>query len=138
MHDFFTRIITTNVLGPNMVTSSNGGDFIVAYECGSCGEEHDDEDDASSCCPPKEIFRCAVCRKRHSSEESAVDCHPGAEHAQPMQCPVCLKRAETFEDAADCCLPSHPTMTSFGRQRVAEAVASGTSWIDAVLANLTH
>lgn len=51
----------------------------------------------------------------------------------------CACRAlRVLKDAADCCLHTHPTMTAFGRQRVAAAVASGASWIEAVTANVQH
>lgn len=137
-HDFFTRIITANCLGPNMGNATAEDDCIVAYECAGCGEEHDDEDEAKDCCRPHEILRCAICRERHKNEDEACACCANSERGQPMQCPVCLSGADSFEDAADCCLHTHPTMTAFGRQRVAAAVVSGTSWIEAVTANVQH
>lgn len=137
-HDFFTRIISTNCVGPNIATPGKAGGTIESYACAACGEEHDDEDDAKSCCPPTVIFKCRVCRSRYEDDDDAEDCCPGVENGQALQCPVCLKRAESFLDAADCCLHTHPTMTAYGRQRVAEAVSKGTPWPEAVAANINH
>lgn len=138
-HDFFTRMIALNCVGPNMLTVDKSETCIIVYECSGCGEEHDDESDAKNCCRPQEIFKCSVCRQRHDYEDEAASCCPGAgANGQPMQCPVCLKGAEDFETAVDCCLAMHPTMTAFGRQRVAEAVSTGTPWPEAVAANISH
>lgn len=137
--DFFTRLIAAQTVGPNMQANRKDADCITAYECNSCEEEFDDEYEAKNCCRPQEIYRCSVCREKHEDEEDAISCHPGAGvNGQPMQCPICLQGAESFEDAADCCLHVHPTMTALGRQRVAAAVAAGSSWLDAVAANIHH
>ena len=141
MSDFFTKLIAVHSLGPNVATPElSASGCVVMYACAVCDEEHDDEDDAIECCPrrPREIIKCAVCRESHDTEEDAVACHPAVSHSQPMQCMVCMKRADSFEDAAECCLPNHPTMTHWGRQRVAQAVASGIPWAEAVQANINH
>lgn len=138
-HDFFTRVIAANCVGPNMKPS--GGDdkgCIVLYECPLCEEKHDDSWEAQRCCRPNEIFRCAVCREDYEEEDEATACCPGVRTGQPMQCPVCCKAAETFEIAADCCLHTHPTMTALGRERVAKAVEKGTPWNVAVAENVQH
>ena len=46
------------------------------YECGECGEIHDDEDEARYCCPPsvKEVFVCPLCEIYHKEEADALDC----------------------------------------------------------------
>lgn len=138
-HDFFTRLVALNCLGPNMQASRKDADCITAYECSSCGEEYDDEYEAKNCCRPQEIYRCSVCREKHDDEEDAISCHPGAGvNGQPMQCPICLTAAEDFEQAANCCLPLHPTMTAWGRIRTAEMVAAGTPWPEALAANANH
>lgn len=139
--DFFTRLINSQALGPNMLTTSEQDDgCIVTYQCPSCEEEHDDECSAEDCCPRvvEEIIRCSTCRKKHFNTDEAEECCPASAREQPMRCPVCLQGADSFEIAADCCLHVHPTMTALGRQRVAQAVASGTPWPDAVAANINH
>lgn len=137
-HDFFTRVIAANCAGPNMKLGSKTAGCLVLFKCPCCAEEYSESRDASGCCPPEEIYRCPVCRKEHEIEREADACCPGVNSGQPMQCPVCLKGADSFEQAADCCLHTHPTMTAPGRWRVAEAVAQGTPWPDAVAANLHH
>lgn len=138
--DFFRRLIAVQSLGPNVVTDDHAeGDYIAVYECNGCLSEHDAEDEARDCCAPRELFKCVFCRERHSAEDSAAECCASIPMAgQPVQCMVCMKRAESFEDAAECCLPNHPTMTAWGRQRVAQAVAAGTPWPEAVQANTNH
>ncbi|MFA9283738.1 hypothetical protein ACCQ08_03065 [Comamonas sp. SY3] len=136
--DFFTRLILQNHLGPNMATPGNAGGSIESYACAACGEEHIDQEDAKSCCPPSVIFKCRVCRSRYEEEDDAEDCCPGVANGQALQCPVCLKGADSFLVAADCCLHTHPTMTAYGRQLVAEAVSRGTPWPEAVAANINH
>lgn len=137
-HDFFTRVIAANCVGPNMKPSGPDDGCVVLYECPQCGEEHDDSWDAQICCQPNEIYRCGVCKKDHDTEKLASSCCSGTKHGQPMQCPVCLKAADSFEDAADCCLHTHPTMTALGRERAASAVQKGMPWPEAVAANVQH
>jgi hypothetical protein len=141
--DFFSKLIATQTCGPNMRPPGEAreGGCIVMYACPTCSDEHDDEDDARECCPrePSTIYRCAICRTLHCKEEDAEGCCPSiAQHAQPMQCPICLQEADSFQVAVDCCMHVHPTMKAFGRERVALALASGISWIDAVSANTNH
>lgn len=137
--DFFSRLIGAQVKGPNMQAPSDGK-CLTLYVCYRCDEEHEDETDAEDCCKPEvyAVYRCSVCRKRHTEEDDAESCCPAIANGQPMQCPVCLQGADSFEIAADCCLHVHPTLTAFGRQRVAEAVASGTPWDEALAANINH
>ena len=82
--------------------------------------------------------KCPACDDPWGEIQDAEACCEGSVAGQPMQCPICLKGAESFEDAADCCLHVHPTMTALGRQRVAQAVAGGIPWPDAVAANIHH
>lgn len=137
--DFFTRMITVNSLGPNMVPGTSIDGPKKVYICGRCYETHDDEADAEECCPPQvlEEWECPTCQKSHVKLANAESCC-GCARGQPMQCPICLQMAESYEIAADCCLHTHPTMTLRGRQRVAEAVEKGTPWLDAVQANINH
>lgn len=139
--DFFTRLINAQASGPNMhPTADQDNGCTVTYQCPSCKEEHDDECSAEDCCPRHidEIIRCSTCKKRYFDTDEAEECCPASTGNQPMWCPVCLRAADTFEIAADCCLHVHPTMTALGRQRVAQAVAGGIPWPDAVAANIHH
>lgn len=77
------------------------------FECTKCECTHEDEEDAESCCPPDSTLRCPVCQIEH----------------------------DEIQEAADCCLHTHPTMTAAGRALVAQAVASGTPWPDAIAQN---
>lgn len=138
--DFFSKLIATQACGPNMRFPDEGG-CITAYERPVCSDEHDDEDDARECCPrePSAIYRCAICRTTHCDEEDAEGCCTSiAMHAQPMQCPICLQAADSFQVAVDCCMHVHPTMTAYGRERVANSLANGVSWTEAVAANTNH
>ena len=137
-HDFFSRLIQTQSLGPNMAPTKAQEEPDRIYICNACSEEHEDSESAYTCCPPDILYRCNVCRKKYSDEDDAMDCHPKQSVGQPMRCPICLQDAESYEEAADCCLHTHPTMTAAGRQRVAQAVENGTPWPDAVAANLHH
>ncbi|WP_225784228.1 hypothetical protein [Xenophilus sp. Marseille-Q4582] len=137
-HDFFTRIIATNALGPNMIPATQ--EITEIYVCSMCDSEHEDEDSALECCPPEVYhrYKCPVCKTTHRREDDAEKCCPGAAAGQPRQCPVCCEGAESYEDAADCCLHTHPTMSALGRQEVARLVESGTPWPDAVAACVNH
>lgn len=137
-HDFFTRIIAVNALGPN--TQEASGEVEEVFLCSQCEEAHDDYDDARNCCRPDvyDRYRCTSCRAVYLREEEAEKCHPFTSTAQPMQCPVCMTCAESYEDAADCCLHTHPNIDAFGRERIAQAVANGTPWPEAVARNVTH
>lgn len=134
---YFTQIAALNALSPHADTSPPGEEVAEVFVCSMCDAEHDDEQDAEDCCPPEVYrrYRCGVCRKLHRSEEGAEDCHPSAGRPQPMQCPVCMQSAETFQIAADCHLHTHPTMTAWGRTKVADAVEAGTPWADAIAAH---
>lgn len=49
------------------------------WECGACGEVHDDEDDARDCCRPgvSEVYLCPVCDCKSNTEDRALDCCAG-------------------------------------------------------------
>lgn len=136
-HDFFTRLVELNTLGPNMPRRTPS-EIEAIYECAACGEEYDDEWGAEHCCRPLVYFRCQVCSTKHGDETLARDCCGGAGDCQPRVCPICLSGADTYQDAADCCLHTHPSMTGYGRQRVAEDVERGTPWADAIRAHACH
>lgn len=46
------------------------------WECGSCGDTHEDEDDARGCCRPgvSEAYLCPVCGCKFNTEDNALDC----------------------------------------------------------------
>lgn len=137
-HDFFSRMIALNQVGPNVATRSSAGADLV-YVCGACNEGHDYLSSAEDCCRPEvlERYSCASCEDTHIDEKDALNCCGSTGH-QPRQCPVCMQVAESYEIAADCCLHTHPTMTADGRRRVAESVMNGTTWADAVSENAFH
>lgn len=137
-HDYFTRMIALNAAGPNIAHVDD--DVQEVFVCESCGETHDDEDSAHECCPVRVLprFRCGACRAVHRNKAKAEGCCSGSSTRQPMQCPVCLQRADSFEIAADCCLHTHPTMTAFGRSRVAKLVEAGMPWSDAIASEQVH
>lgn len=134
---FFTRLAALNTLSPNAITSAAEDEVTEVWVCSMCDSEHDDEHDAQECCPPDvyQRYRCAICRKLHRSEDIASSCCPAAGKAQPMQCPICMRSADSFQIAADCHLHTHPTMTAWGRSKVADAVEAGTPWADAITAH---
>ena len=51
------------------------------WECGECGDLHDDEYDARDCCRPsvRKVYLCPVCEDTHDTEEDAKDCCPSEE-----------------------------------------------------------
>lgn len=137
-HDYFTRMIALNAAGPNLTRVAD--DVQEVFVCGSCNEAHDDEDSARECCPVRVLFRfrCNTCRAEHREEGEAKGCCSSISTLEPMQCPVCLRDADSFEIAADCCLHTHPTMTAFGRSRVAELVKAGMPWTAAIASEQAH
>lgn len=46
------------------------------WECGRCGEVHEDEDEAVDCCRPtvNEVWECAVCGECHDDRDEALKC----------------------------------------------------------------
>lgn len=46
------------------------------WECGECGELHDDDDEARDCCRPRiyEVYQCPVCYESHSDIDKAISC----------------------------------------------------------------
>lgn len=46
------------------------------WQCGECGETHDDEYDARDCCRPSitEGYLCPECKDFHASEREALAC----------------------------------------------------------------
>lgn len=141
-HDFFTRIIAANSVGPNMIPaggSCSSESPRKVYICGSCDTSHDSHTAAEECCPPEVYseYQCPVCSETHGELRDAETCC-GKASAQPIQCPVCLLKADSYEEAADCCLHTHPTMTAPGRWLTAAMVAQGMSWAEAVAANVNH
>ncbi len=83
-------------------------------------------------------YTCLDCGECWSTAEDAEECCGCSDHGHGMLCPICLRPADSFELAADCCLHTHPTMTAAGRELVAQAVASGTPWADAIAAHANH
>lgn len=136
-HDFFTRLVEQNTLGPNMIREASA-EVETIYECAACGDEHGDEWDAQRCCRPPVYFKCPACDERYDTKDDARDCCGASGECQPRVCPVCVRPADTYRDAADCCLHTHPSMTGYGRQRVAEDVERGTPWADAIRAHASH
>lgn len=74
--------------------------MLTKYECGLCGEIHEDEIDARECCPPEisEVFQCSVCHAKfsdemlaeehcweHNDDESDVPTHAELEAAAQMR-----------------------------------------------------
>ena len=49
---------------------------IEKWQCGECGDIHDDEDDASECCKPviREVYVCPICNEKHGDREEAMEC----------------------------------------------------------------
>ncbi len=113
------------------------------YVCPVCEDRHKTEHRAEECCPRTVecYYECNRCEAEHDTASEAEACcgntTPGAS-IQPKQCPVCLLKADTYAIAADCCLHVHPSLTAYGRQRIAAAVASGTPWDQALAANINH
>ncbi|MGX5661604.1 hypothetical protein [Diaphorobacter nitroreducens] len=142
-HDFFTRIVALNCMGPNMETGSgerNAEPPKKVYICGICDSAHDSHYKAENCCPTEIYteYECQVCRVSYGALKDAEACCTGKPVIQPKQCPVCMGGADSYQDAADCCLHTHPTMTALGRERVANDVERGTSWPDAIRAHAFH
>jgi rubrerythrin len=134
--NYFTQAAALNAAGPNAFLETEAPEEV--YVCSHCEAEHDDMEDARDCCKPDVYtrYRCSVCRDLHRTEEQAEKCHATAHvGAQPRQCPICMASAETFQIAADCHLHTHPTMTAWGRTKVADAVEAGMPWADAIAAH---
>lgn len=136
-HDFFTRLVEQNTLGPNMPAETTS-EIEAIYECAACGEEHADEWDAQRCCRPAVYFKCPACAEKCDDEDEARECCGSSSDLPPRVCPICLSWAGTYQDAADCCLHTHPSMTGYGRQRVAEDVERGMPWADAIRVHACH
>jgi len=49
-------------------------DPVLKYRCNECGELHDDEYDANSCCEPtiSEVYLCAHCQSQWLHDEDAA------------------------------------------------------------------
>lgn len=142
-HDFFTRMVALNCIGPNMVAGTGERSAEPPkkiYFCGACDASHDSYFEAEDCCKPEVYseYACPACSNSYGELQAAEACCGRGPVSQPKQCPVCLGGAESYEDAADCCLHTHPTMTALGRQRIAEAVAAGAPWPEALAANVNH
>lgn len=75
---------------------------IVIYECGQCGEPHDNYEDAEECCAELE------------DEDDAI------------HCPVCGDKAATHRDAADHFL--WKDLDAQTRWDIADAVQAGGAW----------
>lgn len=142
--DFFSRLITAQVQGPNMLKPDGDKEAGCTkwYVCPVCEGRHKSECRAEDCCP-REVeyfYACNICDTDHDTESEAAICCTslGGGILQPMQCPVCLRSADSYEIAADCCLHVHPTLTAYGRQRVADAVKGGMPWDEALAANINH
>lgn len=143
--DFFTRLITAQVQGPNLLAPSDDDKEAGCtkwYVCPICEESYKSKHRAEDCCP-REVeyyYVCNICEADYDTESEAAACcfREGNGILQPMKCPVCLRSAASYEIAADCCLHVHPTLTAYGRQRVAAAVAAGTPWDQALVENINH
>lgn len=136
--EHFTRLAALNATHPNMAPPRN--EIRTVFVCSACGEAHGDEDEAADCCRPEvlERYECPVCLSRYQTADAADECCPIDGRKQPKKCPICMRDANSFQIAADCCLHTHPTMTAAGRELVAQAVASGMPWADAIAAHANH
>lgn len=148
-HDYFTRLVALNEVGPNMGQLDKDDDDddgdqssnVVWYECRGCLMEYDNDDEATECCPPREVFRCSVCDKKHDKKEEAKDCCPkptAATGCAPMRCPICLQHAESYEEAADCCLHTNPALVWDWRDRIVASLNSGASWSESLQSVVKH
>lgn len=74
---------------------------ITKYECGLCGELHDEEEDARSCCSPevRELFKCSDC------DEVFLDEMDAGEHC-----------SSHYDDKPD--MPTHAELEAAGQQRL--------------------
>lgn len=136
-HDFFSRMIALNAVGPNVQPTGDAEDPGVrkVYVCGACDTSHPYEYQAEACCPVEvfEEYLCPACDEGWDTRHEAADCCAASgKGMQPMQCPVCMRSAESFEIATDCCLHTHPTISAAGRERIAQAVEEGMPWQEAV------
>lgn len=139
--DFFTRLVAVNAVGPNVNAGTHHGDIVRRWVCGNCDSAHDTESAAEGCCPPEvyRMWQCPSCDDLHEQRGEAQACCNGVgSNGQPLQCPVCMQMANTFEQAADCCLHTHPNLTAYDRQRVAQAVEGGMPWAEAIARNVHH
>lgn len=139
--DFFTRLVAVNAAGPNVNAGTPEGSLEHRWICGNCDADHASRDNAVNCCPPDvyRMWKCPSCDELHQEKGQAKACCDGVgDNGQPLQCPVCMRMAESFEHAADCCLHTHPNMTAFDRQRVAQAVEGGMPWAEAIARNVHH
>lgn len=143
--DFFSKLIATQSCGPNTLQIADEDEHgcVIAYECTCCFEEYDDEEEAMECCPRdvNVIYRCSACGSTRRNKERAKSCCASIAtpaRTPPMQCPICMREADSFQVAVDCCMHVHPTMTAYGRERVAKALANGIPWTEAVAANTNH
>lgn len=80
------------------------------------------------------LWECPVCDERHEEREEAVECcavkaEASSNDAQPC-CPVCGIEYGDYRDAADCCL--WRDLTFDARCQVADTVAHGATWIEAL------
>lgn len=140
-HDFFTRMIALNAVGPNLQESPGAKEVCELYICSVCDAVHNYRREAENCCPVEvhARYQCPTCEEQWGERDEAVTCCTNASQSpSPMQCPVCMEGAESFAIAADCCLHTHPTMTAAGRERVAKEVEGGSTWLEAISANAFH
>lgn len=136
--DFFSRMVRTNELGPNM-PSAAGGNAMSVWFCSSCKKDYETQRGADECCgsfnSSLEYF-CAECEKEHPSKHEAKNCC--LQVTVPAVCPVCMSRAESHEDAIECCLHTHPTLTKAEMDRILAAIKNGKSWSEAFFASVDN
>lgn len=136
-HDFFSRQLALNALGPNQLQPGDPGEPL--WLCSRCGACHDEDITAWVCCRGRTAKRylCSNCRAPHHEPFEAQHCCECVGVPQPMQCPICMREGESFQDAADCCLHTHPGLTALARERVARSVAQGMPWAHAIESHAT-
>lgn len=51
----------------------------LKFRCDACGDVHDDECDAETCCPrdADEVWQCGECSEIHDTEQEAIECCGG-------------------------------------------------------------
>ena len=136
--DFFTRMITTNELGPNFGIPPDVGEKEAAcavYICPVCLDSCATEGEARYHCDIDVMYACSVCHTEFNKRSDANACCD-EEPETPKECPICLEPADGYLEAVDCCLHVHPIIDKPGRERIATAVEAGATWSEAVAAEV--
>jgi hypothetical protein len=69
--------------------------------CVCCGQAHESEEDAISCCTPDEVYKCPGCGKVYPGQESAAACC--MEKKEMWMCNDCGEGHVVKADAVACC-----------------------------------